>query len=562
MIEETAFEHRCHRLITIGLVQVSSPHHYALWNALSVETLAGDLEGHFRGDVRVTVHRLMEEANLPRLLNELSLGNLDVLGVSAEIESLHLTEALLNAVDAASPGYRRPCVVIGNQIATYCPLYFLHTWPSVFVVRGEGEEALRGIIDHLLDRRPLQEIPSLMYVQDGEVTATLQRPPDLSMLIHPPTTKTTQILAERSANVLIEASRGCGWSQCSFCSVNSFRCGHKWEPLPLPRVLENVAQLIAAGVTELEFADEDIVGSRDPEHCERTADLGAGIKSLAADTGSFTFRAFVTPRTIYDPRDPAGNARVEEVLRGLKQNGLVRAYMGVESGCESQLVRYRRGCRLQHLEHAICLLRDKLKIPLDVGFIMFEPQLVLEELLQNITFFRKWNLIDANQWPFRPVRVVPGSPLCATLASNGQLGALDMNSLSYAYEFADPRVGDIHHRVDRLSSETRDIFYALKVISKQQFEAVKRTRDTQRALQYVKDNALVYLDLMEKLAVSAASGDESRAQVHEQGARDAITGLVQRCSADMTNGAFVPHEHFLRPRVEAYLQGSKRRRWA
>ena len=36
------------RPILIRLIQISSPDHYALWNALSSETLAGDLRGEFK----------------------------------------------------------------------------------------------------------------------------------------------------------------------------------------------------------------------------------------------------------------------------------------------------------------------------------------------------------------------------------------------------------------------------------------------------------------------------------------------------------------------------------
>ncbi len=50
--------------VLIRLIQSSSPSHYTLWNALSVETLAGDLRGEFLEMVDVTIDRIRSEKEI------------------------------------------------------------------------------------------------------------------------------------------------------------------------------------------------------------------------------------------------------------------------------------------------------------------------------------------------------------------------------------------------------------------------------------------------------------------------------------------------------------------
>jgi hypothetical protein len=132
------------------------------------------------------------------------------------------------------------------------------------------------------------------------------------------------------------------------------------------------------------------------------------------------------------------------------------------------------------------MLRDDIGIDVDFGFLMFDPDLTLEEMVKNIRFFRKNDLLRGNQWPFRPVRVVVGTPLCDALRARGRLGELDENQLTYSYRFLDERVQWIADAVDLLSAETREIFSAIKVVSRLQISPGRRMAMAIRAAQMLK----------------------------------------------------------------------------
>ena len=541
------------RRVSICLIAVSSPSHYSLWNALSVETLAGDLRGAFPDDVFVTVTRIQQPGQIDSIVDRIP-ANVDVVGLSVELGSLSLTRRLVTALE--SSGIVKDChaqLVFGNALPTHMPRLFLDMCSEAFVIRGEGELSMRGVVSHVREGCPLEEVPSLVYRREGVDHETPWVTPDLASLRYPPALDTIDAVLPHKGNVLVESSRGCPWSQCTYCSVRPFRNGRLWEPLPFERVVENLDQLLAAGIREFEFADPDFLGGRATEHTERLSRLSLAMQEMAdARDTAFTFRVFLTPHMLYRPGEVEVNTRIQAALVQLKQAGLVKVYLGIESGCKSQLKRYRKGNRLEDIGLVLKMLRRQIGVEVDVGFLLFDPDLTIEEMVQDVRFFREYDLIKGNQWPFRPVRAVPGTPLCETLRTAGRLKDFDENLVSYGYDFSDPRVQRIADAVDLLSAETREVFYALKVVAKLQMSSGKRTAAAAKAAAFVEANARIYLDLLDRLAESAQEAFQAFSLCVEQAGR-AIDALVDLVAKEVESGSLQEHADFLGPRIAKYF---------
>lgn len=537
--------------VKVSLVQVSSPHHYALWNALSVDTLAGHLRGVFlESDVQVSVDRIRSDQDMERFLDSLALLP-DVIGISAELGSLDWTVQLLKGIRSHRfDGGHRPLVVLGSVLPTCLPGVFLKEYPEAIVVKGEGEEALQGIVDFVRGKKTLDEVPSLVYRKGDERTTTARRPPDLSTLEYPPALDTIAEVLHHDGNVLVETSRGCPWSSCAYCAIRASRHGKGWEPLPKKRVEANLEQLVRAGVHEFEFADADILGGIEDHHLDRVRWLCGVLNRLQANSGrKISFRAFLTPQIFCKPGQLEVSDGVEGVFRDLKDAGMSRAYIGIESGSESQLRRYHRSTTPAQLEYAIHLLRDEIGVAIDVGFLMFDPDLTLDEMLENIAFFERLDLFDANQWPFRPIRLVPETPMCKQMRKQGRLGKFNHDLLAYQYVFKDPRVQEIHDTVDALSAETRDIFYALKVVAKLQFDGKEGRPETNFADKMVKANAHIYIALMSNLAKALKDGPTDGVSIVDQ-ARLGIHNLLEKILHEVQEGSLQAHAAFLMPKLE------------
>jgi Radical SAM superfamily len=542
--------HDLNKVVQIHFIQVSAPDYPTLWNALSSETLAGDLKGTFKELVEIQIHRIRDEKDISKLLFSIIRNTPDILGLSVEVGSLNLTNLFLEQYANHFASFKKsPLLIFGNKLPTYFPSHFLKQCPNSIVVVGEGEESFRGIIRHKLMGESLENIPNLVYTKGREQTIrTFMKTPDLSLLVHPPSTATISETVQSGSGALLQASRGCPWSLCRYCTIKSFRNGKKWEGLPVKRVLENINHLVSAGITELEFADDEFIGGTDLGHLERIYDISDGIEKTRKDSGRvITFKILLAPYTVFKTGRSKENYRVKQLLKKLKRIGLVRIYLGGESGCQSQLKRYNRGSNLAEMKRAINVVKNELQIDIDFGFIMFDPFLTVDEMLRNIKFFREAHLIRSNHWPFRPLAINVGSRICDDLGNSGLLRDLDMNFMKYNYTCNNEKTQEIFSTIETLSRKSRNIFHALKTISRRQYSEIKMDNQTRLARFYVEHNAEIYLTLMEKLCHGLAEN-----AIYD--AEGEINSLIRRIKEDIENKHITEKGDFLLEQIRIYFK--------
>ncbi|WP_246804031.1 B12-binding domain-containing radical SAM protein [Desulfosarcina cetonica] len=111
-----------------------------------------------------------------------------------------------------------------------------------FLIRGEGEEACRRLVNALCGKDRLEEIPSLSYKVDGTfVHNAWGGPLDLSTLKLPIRDKRRLTWGYHILNSkieLIETSRGCTRA-CTFCSMKHMY-GRTFRTYPIERVLADL----------------------------------------------------------------------------------------------------------------------------------------------------------------------------------------------------------------------------------------------------------------------------------------------------------------------------------
>jgi hypothetical protein len=535
--------HHSDRRLLISIVAVSSPGHYTLWNALAAETLAGDIRGHFSERVEVSVLRVRTENEYRCALSFIKVQIPDILGISVECGGVELATGLVQELLRKTWGNGRnngcPDIVFGGKIPTYFPELFLSSFPTSLIVLGEGELPFRRVIQRYFDERPeaLAHIPNLAFMgQMGDFIRTCLEQPCSSSLVHPPSTDTVpELLAMGAGTLMVQASRGCSWSKCSYCTVSSFRGGKKWETLPWNRTRKHLEALVSLGVREFEFCDDDFLGGRDPDHLERAQAIADALFVLGKTfENGIAFRIFLTPQVVFDFSDQAGNLEVNRILWQLRQAGLARVYFGIESGSEEQLRRYLRGASVRSVVGALETMRS-LGVGIDCGFIMFDPAANINDISENIQFFRRHGLAEHNQWPFRPLVANKGAGLGRDMADHGM--PPDSSFMCYRYKFRDQHVQRIYDVVDAISADTRSLFYALKVISKSHFDPSSETAETKMAREIVIQNAQIYLDLMDKLVGAIGNKDEDyRISSAVREARYRIAELVMIVSEYIKKG--------------------------
>src|SRR6185436_9896908 len=133
------------------------------------------------------------------------------------------------------------------------------------------ELPMRNIVWDWLDEQDVcDDIPKIaVRGDDGEVRRTRMELPRCGELVHPPSLDTVPDLLDRGAGTfLTQASRGCSWGKCTYCTVSSFRQNLRWEPLPWERTRGHLELLASHGIREFEFCDDEFMGGREPEHLD------------------------------------------------------------------------------------------------------------------------------------------------------------------------------------------------------------------------------------------------------------------------------------------------------
>jgi hypothetical protein len=123
------------------------------------------------------------------------------------------------------------------------------------------------------------------------------------------------------------------------------------------------------------------------------------------------------------------------LFRRLKEMGLLRVYVGIESGCQASLDLLGKGVTAQRNAEALAVL-DSLDIVADFRSLLFHPWSTLETVRADIGFLCRAVPHVPTCFSFHEVEVYPGTPLAARLRAKGRC---EGDPWPLPYTIADPR---------------------------------------------------------------------------------------------------------------------------
>lgn len=164
----------------------------------------------------------------------------------------HLIKELQPAVKVVIGGYH--ATLMYEEIAASDEARWID-----FIIRGEGEEVCRRLVNGLAGQDDMDEIPSLSYKKDGQfIHNPRSENLDLSQLKLPIRDKrrlTWGYHMVHSKIELIETSRGCTRT-CNFCSMKHMY-GRSFRTYPISRVLEDIDDIYYKRKTRCIFITDD-----------------------------------------------------------------------------------------------------------------------------------------------------------------------------------------------------------------------------------------------------------------------------------------------------------------
>jgi radical SAM superfamily enzyme YgiQ (UPF0313 family) len=227
----------------------------------------------------------------------------------------------------------------------------------------------------------------------------------------------------------VEASRGCR-HRCLHCPIPAVYDG-RFFVVPQEVVLEDIRQLVRAGVTHVTFGDPDFLNG--PGHSLRLARA--------------VHREF--PELTFDFTAKVGHLlRHRATLSEVAGLGCLFVVSAFESLSDTVLANLDKGHSGDDIRTVLGMFRE-LGMTLRPTWVPFTPWASLDDYLEMLECVKAEGLVgnvDPVQYTIR-LLIPPGSKLLRRQAVEPFLGALDRARLTYRWTHPDPRMDELHERV-------------------------------------------------------------------------------------------------------------------
>ena len=275
-------------------------------------------------------------------------------------------------------------IIIGGPFPTFASKSILNNYKQFdYVILGEGEKSLKELL-RIIQYSPIKimdikNIPGIAFIDESKYYCSAIEEIDVNTVPIPSWDVLFSIgdnLTDRF--VPICTSRGC-FGKCIFCSFD-----YKRTRKIRSRNLENVKKEIELLINnydqhEFFFSEPNFLYSR-----ERTKSFINMLKTInGIETFGFTTRV-----------DSLLNCK--DLLHDLVELGCRSIELGVESGSESQLKRFKKGVSVSQNEEAVKIILD-LKNKVEnfvycIDLILFDPYSTKQEIIETLNFLCKMNL--------------------------------------------------------------------------------------------------------------------------------------------------------------------------
>jgi hypothetical protein len=300
-------------------------------------------------------------------------------------------------------------ITCGGHVPTFCYRELLTDVPAIdSVVRHEGEETLKEMLETMSQGSAPSEMPGLVWREDGQVTVGPPRRPvrDLDTLAPPKRHPRPYVVGGLGTAFLI-ASRGCV-GECAYCSIRAFSREAGSHPYRMRRV-EQVADELAAlfhdhGVRIIVVQDDLFILPDENKTVDRLTSLKDALAQR--DVGRLVFWVKGRPEVI-----------TPKVLAASRDLGVAHLFLGVENASLERL-RYLGRVHIPEDNARALALSREFGIQTSFNAMLFDPDCTIGDVRANLDFLAAHADIT---WNICRTEIYSGTELHRRLAAAGRL---------------------------------------------------------------------------------------------------------------------------------------------
>lgn len=389
---------------------------------LSLRYLAAALEA---GGHRATIARFDAMEDFDAVVEQAR--DTDLIGLSLcyqvrAAEFLRLAQAL------KQQSARRP-IVAGGHYASCAARELLENHVDLdLIVVHEGERTLVELAN-LAKFTPaaLGAIPGIVYRDETGVVFTPAREilSDLDALAWPDRTGPARLLAGVPSAYMM-GSRGC-LGACDYCCITTLHRmvpGRRFRQRAPERVADEMAYLYhARGVRQYIFHDDNFLVPSVAKNLERIDALDRALRERGVRDVGLALKC--------RPGDVD-----RQVFTRLRSMGLLRVFLGIESGTAAGLASIGRRQSVAEQHRALDLCKE-LGISTQYTIIVFHPEATPKTMLDDLEFVRQHL---TQPFSFCRAEIYAGTPLEQRMRSAGRTQG---NYLARTYDYTHPLIARI-----------------------------------------------------------------------------------------------------------------------
>src|SRR6267154_2384793 len=291
-------------------------------------------------------------------------------------------------------------IVAGGHYASCAAQELLEHHPELdIIVIHEGEQTLLEIVRAAANLKDcLPKITGIAYREDGQVQFTPKRRTldDLDTLPFPERAGRIHAIAGVPTSFLM-GSRGC-YENCAYCCITTLHNlapGKKFRQRSVELIADEMAELYRErGTRQFVFHDDNFLVPSVAHNQARIEGFDKAFKSRGMEDIGLLIKC-----------RPADANR--DVLSRLKEMGLVRIFMGIESATEMGLLTLDRHQTVGQSVRALDICGD-LDISAQFTIMTFNPDANLNTLRADLAFMRRF---AGNPLNFCRAEIYAGTPL-------------------------------------------------------------------------------------------------------------------------------------------------------